>query len=201
MPLNIEPIVLASASASRQAMLKSAGVVFTALPAAIDERAAETKLAKNAAPEDLASSLAEMKARNVAPKAGGRIILAADQLLVCGGRIFHKPASAAEARAQLQSLRGKTHELLSAACLVRGEALLWRHLAGAKLTMRDFSDSFLDAYLKSCGDQVLMSVGVYQLEGPGAQLMARVEGDFFTILGLPLLDVLAALREHGALQA
>lgn len=191
-------LVLASASPARRAMLENAGLALEVLPGALDETAARRSLAGRQAPE-IASALACEKALACARRAPARLVLGADQILVCRGKIFAKPASLAEARCQLQELRGKTHELISAAALARDGAVLWQGKDGARLTMRAFSDEFLDTYLASLGGRALLSVGAYQLEGLGAQLMERVEGDYFTILGLPMLAVLAALRDLGAL--
>ena len=148
---------------------------------------------------DCAFALAEAKARRVAAHHPHGLIIGADQILVCDGAWFDKPASLADARHQLQKLRGRTHRLVTAACVVEGQACTWRGIASAWLTMREFSDAFLDLYLEAEGTSVLGSVGAYRLEGRGVQLFTRVEGDHFAILGLPLLELLSFLRERGAL--
>lgn len=194
-------LILASASPSRAAMLRSAGLDFSVQPARVDE--SEIKLAlqtEGAPPSEAATALAELKAQRVSPSAGSDFVIGADQMLVCEGRWYDKPDSMQVARAQLQALRGKTHELVSAVVLARGGGIIWRHVDVARLTMRNFSDDFLDAYLAQAGEAVLSSVGAYQLEGLGVQLFSRIQGDFFTILGLPLLPLLDILRENRVLR-
>ena len=193
-------LVLASASAARAAMLAAAGVETEIMPARIDEAAVrQAMLATGAAPRDLADKLAELKALRISARRPGRLVLGADQVLVLGGEVFDKAASRAEARRQLLTLRGRAHQLLSAAVVALDGAPIWRHVGAARLTMRPFSESFLDDYLDRIGDLALQAVGCYHLEGPGAQLFARVEGDHFTVLGLPLLEVLGFLRARGVL--
>ena len=193
-------LVLASASAARAAMLAAAGVETEIMPARIDEAVVrQAMLATGAAPRDLADKLAELKALRISARRPGRLVLGADQGLVLGGEVFDKAASRAEARRQLLTLRGRAHQLLSAAVVALDGAPLWRHVGAARLTMRPFSESFLDDYLDRIGDLALQAVGCYHLEGPGAQLFARVEGDHFTVLGLPLLEVLGFLRARGVL--
>ncbi len=193
-------LVLASASAARARLLAEAGVAAERDPVAIDEAAikAESRRRGHSAAE-CAQQLAEAKARAVAMRHPTRLVLGADQILDCDGRWVDKPASRAEARAQLGMLNGRTHELITGATIVRDGAVLWRALARSRLTMRRFGEGFLDGYLATMGDRVLHTVGGYELEGYGAQLMARVEGDYFAILGLPLLGVLEFLRVAGAL--
>ncbi|MFC5358430.1 Maf family protein [Azospirillum himalayense] len=181
-------------------MLERAGVRVTLAPAAVDEE--EIKLAARAegAPvEDVAEALAELKAQRVTRKHPGALVIGADQMLECEGRWFDKPADRDAARVQLQDLRGKTHRLVSCAVVIRDGERLWHHVDRARLTMRPFSDAFLESYLNAAGDDVLGSVGAYHLEGLGAQLFHRVDGDFFTILGLPLLPLLGFLRVHGVI--
>jgi septum formation protein len=191
-------LVLASSSPARAAMLRAAGVDFEIVPARVDEDAVKAALdADGAAPRDMADALAEMKARRVSARLPGVLVLGADQVLDCDGRRFDKPADADAARAQLQALRGRTHRLHSAAVAALDGAAIWRHVGRATLTMRPFSDAFLDGYLAAEAKHLTRSV--YRLEGPGAQLFSRVEGDFFTVLGLPLLEVLGFLRARGAL--
>ena len=180
-------------------MLRSAGVPVEIVPAAVDEAAVKAgMLAERALPRDIADTLAELKARRVAAMQPERLVLGADQVLVCGGRIYDKPRDRAEARAQLAALRGQRHELLSAAVVFENAAPVWRHIGRASLTMRPFSDAFLDAYVGEGGDELLTTVGAYRLEDGGAQLFARIDGDIFTIIGLPLLELLAFLRTRGA---
>jgi septum formation protein len=193
------PVVLASASRARAAMLEAAGLEVTVSPASIDEE--EIKAAFRAERQDAAAcanALAEAKASRVSRRHPGRLVVGADQMLDCNGVWFDKPADAAHARAHLQALRGRTHVLISAVSVARDGAVLWHETDRASLHMRPFSDEFLDRYLAAAGKDVLRSVGVYQLEGLGAQLFSRVEGDYFTILGLPLLKLLDFLRGHGA---
>jgi len=193
-------LVLASASAARAAMLAAAGVPAETQPARIDEAAVKAALlAESAPPRDIADKLAELKALRVSARRPGRLVLGADQVLVRHGRLYDKPGDRAAARAQLAELRGGTHELLSAAVVARDAQPLWRHVGSARLTMRPFTDRFLDEYLDRLGDLALTSVGCYHLEGLGAQLFSRVEGDFFTVLGLPLLELLGFLRAHEVL--
>jgi septum formation protein len=195
-------LILASASAARANMLRQAGLDFAVVPARIDEVEIKRSLqADGASARHAAEALAELKARRATPPGDDSFVIGADQMLACEGRWYDKPADLAEARAQLLALRGKTHELVSAVVLMRNGGAIWRHAETARLTMRDFSDGFLDAYLAQAGDAVLHSVGCYQLEGLGVQLFSRIEGDFFTILGLPLLPLLDMLRNHQLVRA
>jgi septum formation protein len=151
------------------------------------------------APGDAALALAELKARRVAAGTPGRLVLGADQILTCEGQWFDKPHDRAEARAQLAALAGRRHELWTAAIVIRDDAPVWHEIAQARLWLRRCSDAFLDAYLEAVGDLTLGSVGAYQIEGLGAQLFARVEGDRFAIQGLPLIGLLECLRVQGVL--
>lgn len=173
---------------------------FVVDPASVDEDALKTEARRTGlTATDTALTLAEAKAVAVAARHAGSTVLGADQMLACDGVWFDKPADRAGAARQLKALRGHTHKLISAVVAVRDGSVVWRFAAAAHLTMRAFDDDFLDAYLDACGDAVLGSVGAYQLEGRGAQLFDRVEGDYFTVLGLPLLDVLAFLRRANLL--
>jgi septum formation protein len=193
-----DPLILASGSKTRARMLRGAGVAIEIVVPAIDEPELMASLnASGATTSRVAEVLAEMKAQRVAPRFPGRFVLGCDQMLECDGMWLDKPADRAHARDQLRMLRGKSHSLVTSAVLMRDEERLWHVTERAEMRMRDFSDEFLEHYLEQAGDDILRSVGAYQLEGIGAQLFQRVSGDFFTILGLPLLPVLAILREHG----
>jgi septum formation protein len=196
--LAAEPLLLASKSESRRALLAAAAVPIEVLPADIDERALEAKAALTG-PGEVAALLAREKARAVAAARPGRLVLGADQTLALGTRRFSKPANVAAAREQLLALRGTTHELHSALALVRDRTIAFEHRATARLTMRAFSDAFLDAYVAAAGVAVMASVGGYQVERAGIQLFERIEGDHSTILGLPLLPLLQYLREARCL--
>jgi septum formation protein len=191
-----EPLVLASKSAIRHAILRDARIPVAVEPADIDERGIEQRSAKEDAGE-LAAVLACEKARTVAARFPGRLVLGADQTLALGERRFSKPADRAGARRQLAALRGQTHELHSAVALVRGSSVLFEHREVARLTMRSFSDEFLEAYLDAAGTAVTASVGGYQLEKVGIQLFEHTQSDHFTILGLPLVPLLEYLRTAG----
>jgi len=193
-------IILASGSATRRAMLESAGVDFVVDTSPVDEAAIKAAMREETGnPARVAEVLAELKATRVSARHPGAIVIGADQMLDCDGAWFDKPDSVDSARDQLAALRAKTHRLTSSVVAVRDGKRLWHHTDQAKLTMRRFSDSFLDAYMQKAGAAVLSSVGAYQLEGLGAQLFMLVEGDHFTILGLPLLALLDFLRENGEL--
>lgn len=193
-------LVLASASASRKALLERAGLRFTARAAQVDE--AEVKRgarAGGASAAETALLLAELKAQRVALRDPEAVVIGCDQLLVCGDRWFDKPADLAEARAHLASLRGRTHVLVTAVLCQRGAQRLWHHVAQPRLTMRAFSDDFLDAYLAAEGEVLTTTVGAYRLEGVGVHLFDAVEGEHAAVLGLPLLPLLGFLRQHGVL--
>ncbi len=191
-----QPLVLASRSDIRGKILAAAGLRFEIRPSQVDERAVEAKSGVSDAAA-VARHLARAKADAVAAARPGRMVLGADQTLARGAKRFGKPANRADAAEQLRTLRGRTHELHSALALVRDDAVLFACVDTARLTMRNFSDRFLSDYLDMAGDSAMNSVGGYQLEGIGIHLFERVEGDYFTILGLPLLPLLAFLRENG----
>lgn len=198
--MKIPAVILASASTTRCELLRHAGVPTTAVPAAIDEDEVKKALqADLATAPQAAETLAELKATKVSAKHGTALVLGADQVLECEGRWFDKPTDKAVAATQLRALSGKRHTLATAVCLMRGGTRLWHRNEVTHLTMRPLSDDFIAGYLDAAGDDVLSTVGAYRLEGVGAQLFARVEGDFFAILGLPLLPVLDILRMHGVL--
>jgi septum formation protein len=200
MALTGECLILASSSAARQRLLADAGLEFVVEPARIDEASIKARFtADGRSASDCALALAEAKARQVAADYRCGLVIGADQILVCGDVWFDKPASLADARSQLQTLRGRTHRLVTAACVVQEQACIWQGETSANLTMREFSDTFVDTYLAAEGTAVLGSVGAYRLEGRGIQLFAQVEGDYFAILGLPLLELLGFLRKRGAL--
>jgi septum formation protein len=195
-------LILASESASRKAMLTAAGVPFTTKAARIDETAIlESMRAANAKPRDIADALAELKAMKVSRSAPGALVLGCDQMLDCDGQMFEKARSRDEARQTLMALRGKRHRLTSAAVIALGDAPIWRHADEATLIMRNFSDAFLEDYLENAGEIVTASVGAYALEGLGAQLFSAIKGDAFTIRGMPLVQIMEALRMHGVIAA
>lgn len=195
-----QTLVLASASSSRRMLMENAGLSFQAEAAQIDERAVEQDIAHKAlGPGELALELALRKALDVSTRNVGCLVVGCDQTMSLGERVYHKPVDREEARANLAALRGRTHRLNSAVVLVSDGKEIWRNLSVADLTMRDFSDAFLEDYLDRCGDAVMRSVGCYQLEGIGIQLFDDIVGDYFSILGLPLLPLLSELRSLGVL--
>lgn len=196
--LAARPLMLASKSAARRALLEAAGIPVEIEPADIDERAVEARAGADDA-EMAAALLAREKAKAVAARHPDRMVLGADQTLALGARRFSKAADRAGAREQIAALRGRTHTLHSAVAVVAGGAVVFEHVDAAHLTMRAFSDDFLDRYLDAAAGAALASVGGYQLEGPGIQLFDRVEGNHFTVLGLPLLPLLDWLRRAGHL--
>jgi septum formation protein len=191
-------LVLASASEVRARVLNGAGVDFDVHPAHVDEDAVKDALLAAKAPlRDVADALAELKALRVSASVPDALVLGADQVLAFDGALVSKCASLGEARDLLRRLRGRTHQLISALVLAKAGGAIWRTVETATLKMRDFSDRFLDDYLAAEGEELLKGVGCYRLESRGAQLFERVEGDYFTVLGLPLQPLLAALRQHG----
>ena len=195
-------LILASASTSRRALLAAAGLSFAVQPAPIDEAAAKRSArASGATAAEAALLLADLKARHVAQAAPDAMVIGADQILVCDGAWFDKPPDIAAAREQLRTLRGRSHQLATAVVCQAGQTRVWHHIAQPHLTMRDASDAFIDAYLQAEGDDVTGTVGAYRLEGRGAHLFIRVEGEHSAVLGLPLLPLLGFLRQHGVLMS
>ena len=191
--------VLASGSAGRKAMLANAGLRFAVDAAHIDEAEVKQALRAEGAPVERATeALAELKARRVSPRHPGMLVLGADSMLECGGAWFDKTASMAEARRQLLCLRDREHRLVTSAVLVKDDTRIWHSTAVGRLIMRDFSEAFLDAYLEAVGEDVCASVGGYRVEGRGLQLFQRIDGDFYAIVGLPMLELLDQLRVQGA---
>ena len=195
-------LVLASRSAARAALLHNAGVNFHIAAADIDENAIRRSVrAESGDAAAAAALLADSKAIEVSRHHGDALVIGADQILDCDGAWFDKPVDLQRARDDLLALRGRTHQQLSAVSVVRNGVPLWRYVETANLTMRDFSDDFLDDHLAAVGDAVLASAGAYQLEGPGVQLFSLIEGDYFAILGLPLLPLLDFLRQQGLVES
>lgn len=192
------PLILASASPSRRQMLLNAGLDFEIVRSGVDEDEVKLSLsAERASAQDIATALAEMKAVRVSTRRPGAMVIGADSTLACDGKLYDKPPTLAAAREQLKALGGRTHELVSAVVVAKNGGRLWHATETGRLTMRPLSESFLDAYLARAGDAVCASVGAYQLEGLGAHLFNRIDGDYFTVLGMPLLPLLVFLAEHG----
>lgn len=195
------PIVLASASETRQRLLRAAGLPVTAQPARLDEEAIRATLeAEGATPRNIADTLAEMKARRISERTPGAVVIGCDQVLDFRGRAWGKAPTRDVARAQLVALRGHTHHLLSSVVVYHDGQPQWRHIGTASLTMRSFSDDWLDAYLSRNWEDLRHSAGGYLLEAEGVRLFSAVEGDYFTILGLPLLPLLEYLGQRGFIQ-
>lgn len=191
-------IILASTSPYRRLILENAGIEFTAEGADVDERMVEKPLlASGATPEDIAIVLAEAKALDVSARHADAYVIGCDQTLSLGDEILHKSADMEDARRKLLSLSGKTHHLNSAIVIVRNGETIWRHVCVASMTMRELTPGFIGRYLAAVGETVLGSVGAYAIEGRGIQLFDKVDGDHFTIIGLPLLPLLAELRSIG----
>lgn len=195
-----QSLVLASSSPFRRTLMENAGLNFESLPATIDEREIEASLSE-ATPDQVALALAQAKALDVGARRPGMLVLGSDQTMSLGSRVYHKPRSKEEARENLLSLSGATHRLNSAIALASSDQIVWSYISHADLTVRELSEDFVDRYLSRVGDSVFGSVGGYQLEGEGIQLFSRVEGDYFTILGLPMIPLLEKLRELGAIHA
>lgn len=193
-------IILASSSPHRRALLTDAGVAFSCKAPSIDERAAEAPLkATGATPDEVALVLAQAKAGAVSAQNPGALVIGCDQTLSLDGELLHKVADMEAARRRLLELSGRTHVLESAVAILRDEVLLWQHVGAARMTMRKLDPAFVGRHLSRVGDKVLSSVGAYQIEGEGIQLFDKIEGDHFTIIGLPLLPLLGALRDLGAI--
>lgn len=196
----LQPLVLASKSEARRRMLEAAGLEFDVVRASIDERAAEAPLLEADLPvDDIAAVLAEAKALDVSARRPGALVLGCDQILDLDGERLTKPADMDAARRQLLALSGREHALHSAAALARDKETVWRHTATARLQMRKLSPAFVGRYLAAVGERALDSVGAYEIEGPGVQLFEAVEGDLFTVQGLPLLPLLSELRQLRAI--
>jgi len=197
-----KPVILASRSEIRQALLRNAGVDVGVEPARIDEDAVRASLeAEGAGPRDVADTLAEFKARRISEKHPEALIIGCDQVLELAGTVLSKPEDKADAARQLRALRGRSHTLLSAAVIYDRAKPVWRHVGEVRLTMRPFSDAYLQDYLDRNWESVHDAVGCYKLEEEGVRLFSRVEGDYFTVLGLPLLELLSYLTTNGTLPA
>lgn len=199
--LALETVVLASSSSTRRQMLENAGVAVEVVAPRVDEEEIkEAMVAAGADGDALAEVLAERKAAYGSRQRPERLVIGADQILECDGRIYSKPVDRAAAVRQLSELRGRPHQLISCACVMRGGERLWHQLDRARLTMRPCSDAFIEAYLDVIGDTALEGPGAYRVEGAGAQLFSAIAGNHFTILGLPLLPLLDYLRVQGVLR-
>jgi septum formation protein len=193
-------LILASGSAGRAALLRAAGLRFRVVPAAIDEAAVKQSAEADGLEVDrTALLLAELKGQRVSRRHASAVVIGADQILECDGRRFDKPADLAEARAQLMALRGRQHRLVTAVVCLRDGAAIWTHMAAPVMTMRAFSATWLEAYLAQEGEEVLSSVGAYRIEAAGIQCFSAVEGAQSAVIGLPMLPLLAFLRQHGVL--
>lgn len=192
------PLILASQSKARYHMLRSAGLDFAVQDPDLDEAALQAKLRETMTPaEVMAQALAHAKALSIAMRRPDALVIGADQVLFCNGRIFSKPDDMDGAKTHLRYLSGKTHQLISAVCLAHKDKVIWSHAERARLTMRALDDEIIDRYCGRAGENILRSVGAYELEGPGAWLFDKIEGDYYTILGLPLLPLLHTLRDKG----
>lgn len=196
----VQPLILASGSRIRRTLLENAGLEIEVIPARVDESLLrQTLVSESVSSRDIADALAEMKALRISQKHPARLVLGCDQVLDLGGRILAKPESVEDARAQLREMRGRAHDLLSAAVICMNGAPIWRHVGRVRLTVRMFSDDWLESYLTRNWPDISESVGGYKLESEGVRLFSRIEGDYFTVLGLPLLDLLGFLTLRGDL--
>lgn len=193
-------LILASGSSTRRKLLEAAGIEFRVVPADVDEDAIRVCLGPDTRPERVAQILARAKSEEVSSRHPSALVIGADQVLALGDTIYTKAPDIAAARRTLRSLAGRSHRLLAAVSIAKGGAETWCHLEAAMLAMRDFTDEFLDDYVSRAGDRVCASVGAYELEGRGIQLFEAINGDYFTILGLPLLPLMAELRRQGAIK-
>lgn len=193
-------IILASGSETRAEMFRAAGINVEIVPPRIDESEVKISLrAEGHSPRDQADALAEMKALRISARHPDALVIGGDQVLDLEGQAFDKPENMAEAREHLQKLRGERHDLYSACVIAEGGRSVWRHIGRARLTMRAFSDEFVEDYLRAMGDVIFTTVGGYRIEERGSQLFSRIEGDWFTILGLPMLEIQDYLRVRGVL--
>lgn len=191
-------LILASGSKARAEMLRGAGLSFETIPAEMDEQKLLREMVQqNAAPENIAAALARAKAQHIAQQNSDNYVIGADQVLWFGGRVFSKAKTVDEARSNLRAFSGKTHRLISAACVARGNEILWEGASHADMAMRNFDDAFLEGYMAQAGDALLKTVGGYELESAGKMLFDKVEGDYFTVLGMPLIPLLEFLKEQG----
>ncbi len=193
-------LILASGSAVRARLLRNAGVDFRIETSGVDEDAVKAAAGDGVPPAEIALRLAAAKARAISEKRAGALVIGADQMLECDGKLFDKPNHMAQAAENLRQFSGRAHQLITACCLMRDGGTVWESVETARLTMRDLSDGDIDVYLSAAGEDVLGSVGCYRLEELGVRLFSDIDGDFFVILGLPLLGLLARLREQGALE-
>lgn len=198
----MSPLVLASTSRTRELLLQNAGLTVDVERPRLDEKLIrDSMLAEDHTPRDIADALAEAKAMRISQKRPGMLVLGCDQVLDLDGSLLSKPQTAEQAREQLCALRARRHRLLSAAVICKDGVAIWRHIGTARLTVRDFSDAWLDGYMTRNWPDIADSVGAYKLEAEGVRLFSRIEGDYFTILGLPLLDLLGFLTLRGDLPA
>ena len=196
-----QEIILASGSEIRRALLRNAGLGVTVLPARVDEEAVKASLlAESVSPREIADALAELKAAKVSDKAPGALVIGCDQVLNLDGHIVSKPATPEDARIQLMQMRGKRHELLSAVVIYEDSKPAWRHVGVVRMMMRPFSEDYLDGYIARNWGSIRNSVGAYKLEEEGVRLFSQIQGDYFTVLGLPLLELLSFLTQRGVLE-